>query len=181
MTKDAGQPACNGTTAAGQPCRLRPFAGGGGRCHLHANLPPTEAHVQGARGNARKHGFFARTLPPARRALLRRAEERLREPLAVRRELAAFHMVRAAEMARWEAETGKPSPLTTAAFATLHRYLSEIPDEGGPEAIDHVQLAQQVERLVAEDPSILLGRLPPDVRTKVEAVLREAGLLPAAG
>lgn len=180
VPEESGASVCEGTTAAGRACAIRALPGSGRRCHLHAGLAPTEAHVRAARANARKHGLFAASLPKEKRGKLRRARGRVEDKVQLAKDIAAYHLFRVEEAVEHEARTGQPLPATTGALRELRRALAEVPEEADPGAIDHVEVARAAEAVFA-DPRVFLKRLRPEVAAEVEAVLRKAGVLPEGG
>lgn len=167
---------CGEPTRDGTPCPITPLSGSGGRCHRHAGLLPTWAQAEAARTNPVKHGYFAKGLiDESERRLYAETAEAIAEPWTIKRELAAFALVRAARVAKWEAESGKPSALATAAFATATRAVAEVPVEAAKDhrCLDDAEIVRQVEALLA-DPEVFLKRYAPAVQEGIRAVLREA-------
>lgn len=171
------KPQCGHPTRHGGACRKGPLTPGG-RCAIHARLPPTPKQQEAARRNPVKHAYFvAGFLDEEERELFHRVLEGTLEPGALRGEVVAALVVRCVRMLRWEAEGKKVAALATAAFAELRQSLAAL--QPGEMRVRHswddAEVAAQVQRVLQADPELVARLVPPALREKVREALRGQG------
>lgn len=165
------KPRCGAPTKRGGLCRQYPM-GGSDRCYVHQGLPPTEAE-RASRGNT-KHGYFVSGfLDDEERELFARVLEGVADVGELKQEVIAALFVRANRMTRWEAEGQPISGFANEVFGELRKALESVtPDELRVQhSWDDAEVAAQVERVLGEDPELLVRQLPPEVQEAVRDAL----------
>lgn len=174
--EDVPDDRCGHPTKRGGLCRQYPMQGSE-RCYVHQGLEPTEAERQASRTNRTTHGYFVQGfLDDDEEALFERVLEGQADPGELKQHVVGALVVRANRMMRWEAEGQQVSGFATEVFGELRKALESISTEElrVEHSWDDVEVAQQVRRVLDEDPELLVRLLPPVVQDTVREALEEA-------
>lgn len=164
---------CGQPTKGGGLCRNYPMQGTD-RCYVHTGLPPTAAEQAASRRNPVVHGYFVSGfLDDEERELFQQVLDGELDPAAVKREVIAALIVRAARMTKWEAEGQQVSGFTTDVYAELRQALDSVtPDELRLQhSWDDAEVGEQVARVLAGDPCLLIRLLPEGLRAEASKAL----------
>lgn len=164
---------CGAPTTRGGLCRKHPMAGSD-RCHLHSGLDPTEARKEAWRTAGLKHGYFVTGfLDDEEKELFAEILEGTADVGELKQELIAALIVRINRMLKWEAEGQQISGFLNEAIGELRKVLESVtPDELSIQhSWDDAEIAAQVDRVLGEDPELLVRMLPPEVQETVREAL----------